>query len=378
MSNLTLILVVSLAVSMVLVLLTGVIFLWIYKSSNARKLETDSGAALLKTEMEAMRSQVSANLAQNMQSVNQQIHQLTSLVTQNLQATTGQINTRLDHYSKVVQDISHQLGSLSQATEKIFEATKTISTLEEILKPPKLRGSMGEILLNNILKEILPSEDFYSLQYAFKSGNTVDAVIRLKEGLIPIDAKFPLDNFRRMIEAKEDKEREASRKEFVRNVKKHIDDIALKYILPGEGTINFALMYIPAENIYYEMILRDQGSTDIEDLYSYSTRKHVFPVSPNSVYPYLMTLALGFRGLKIEQKTKEILAELFRIQGDLGRFADDFQLVGNHLSNAQKKFGDAEKKLTRMDDRLAHLKEGSLPGDSPADLISNQILKEKL
>ncbi len=237
---------------------------------------------------------------------------------------------------------------------------------------------MGEILLNNILKEILPSEDFYSLQYAFKSGNTVDAVIRLKEGLIPIDAKFPLDNFRRMIEAKEDKEREASRKEFVRNVKKHIDDIALKYILPGEGTLNFALMYIPAENIYYEMILRDQGSPDIEDLYSYSTRKHVFPVSPNSVYPYLMTLALGFRGLKIEQKTKEILAELFRIQGDLGRFADDFQLVGNHLSNAQKKFGDAEKKLTRMDDRLAHLKEGSLPAASPAELISDPILKEKL
>lgn len=344
--------------------------LWLHKTLSGRSEDKNLSSTLLQHEIEALRSQVSESLSRSTEIMNRQIGDISSQVTQNLQATTGQINTRLDNYAQVVQNVSHQLGSLSQATEKIFEATKNIASLEEILKPPKLRGSMGEILLENILREILPSKDFFEFQYRFKQGHTVDAIIRLKDGLIPIDAKFPLDNFRRMIETTDEKERRNARKDFTRDLKKHINDISEKYILPDEGTLNFALMYIPAENVYYETVIRSDQESPSEDIYAYSTKKHVFPVSPNSLYPYLMTLSLGFRGLKIERQAKEILSELIRLQGDLGRFSEDFQLVGSHLSNAQKKFAEAEKRLDRMDQKLAVLKDGSTEDPGPVEPLT--------
>lgn len=346
------------------VVLAG-IALWFYQFLKADRANKTDNVALLAQQMDALRSQVgdsiaktNQNMAQQMGNMSSQVQSQMSTVIQGLQNTTGQINVRLDNTSKVVQSVSQQLGSLSQATEKIFEATKNISTLEDILKPPKLRGGMGEILLENVLTEILPSRDFFSLQYAFKSGDIVDAVIKLRDGMVPIDAKFPLENFRRMIESLDEKEKASLRKEFIRNVKKHIDDISSKYILPDETHFNFALMYIPAENVYYETIIRDEAD-DGADLYSYSTKKHVFPVSPNSIYPYLMTLALGLRGMKIEQQAKEILGELTRVYGDLERFSKDFHTVGDHLSNASKKFDEAEKRLDRLDSKLSTLKEGT-------------------
>lgn len=351
------------AVTILLVGATIFMGFWIRRSLKDLAPEKDGSAILLQQQIEALRSQIgeamsrtSALTQQQLSQVTSQVQQQMSSVTQSVQTTAGQINSRIDSYSQVVQNVSHQLGSLAQATEKIFEATKNISTLEEILKPPKLRGGMGEILLENLLREILPSPEFFELQFPFKNGNTVDAVIRLKDGLIPIDAKFPLDNFKKMVETKDDKERNQLRKEFVRNIKKHIDDISDKYLLPDEGTLNFALMYVPAENVYYEIVIRND---ETEDLYAYSAKKHVFPVSPNSLYPYLMTLALGFRGLKIEKQAKEILSELSRLHGDLERFEKDFRMVGDHLSNAQKKFGEAEKKLDRVETKVAALTEGA-------------------
>jgi DNA recombination protein RmuC len=351
----------------------AVLAFWAFRLSRAIRSEESGGVALLQQQVEALRAQVSESLSRSSDSVNRQmdamsgqLRQQMESVVQNLNSTTGQINVRLDNASRVVQNVSQQLGSLSQATEKIFEATRNISSLEDILKPPKLRGSMGEMLLENVLREVLPSAEFFSFQYAFKTGDVVDAVIRLKDGIIPIDSKFALDNFRRMIESKDEKEREALRREFVRNMKKHIDDIARKYILPDEGTFNFALMYIPAENVYYETIIRSNEPGDGVDLYAYATQKRVFPVSPNSLYPYLMTLALGLRGLQIEKQAHEILNELARLSGDLERFTKEFRTTGEHIVNAGKKFSEADKKLEKIESKLAVLREGTvLPGAAP-------------
>lgn len=346
--------------------LLGITFLFFYKFYKKSSPEKDSSMLLLQQQMDGLKLQISQDLSKTNETVNQQLGLIVNQlqqgmdhVLQNLKNAQGQFDSRLNNSSKIMQDVSHQLGSLSQATERIFEATKNITTLEEILKPPKLRGGMGEILLENILREILPSRDFYELQYIFKNGNTVDALIRLKEGLIPIDAKFPLDNFRRMIETKNEKEQLDLRKEFVRNVKKHIDEISKKYILTDEGTLPFALMYIPAENVYYETIIRIDQPNETFDLYSYATQKHVFPVSPNSLYPYLVTLSLGFRGLKIEEQTKEILGELGRLTRDLQKFLEDFKLVGTHLNHAKKSFEDAEKKVNRLELKLDSLNQGN-------------------
>ena len=185
------------------------------------------------------------SIQQQTQSTQERQAQQNQFLQQNLQNTTGQIHSRLDRTSEVVNAVSHQLGALSQATEKVFETTKNIASLEDILKPPKLRGTLGETLLEEILKQVLPEGQFFEMQYAFKDGQIVDALIHLKDYKIPIDAKFPLESFKRLLECKEEPEKQRAQKEFVRTVKKHMDAIADKYILPHEGTVDFCTDVYP-------------------------------------------------------------------------------------------------------------------------------------
>jgi DNA recombination protein RmuC len=320
--------------------------LWMI-SEHARKKE-DPLILVMQQQIESLRRQVGDSLAQNAALLQKQLES----VSRNLNSSSGEINQRLDNAAKLYGELRSQLGQLSQANAQIQAMVKDVSSLQDILRPPKLRGGMGEVLLENLLREILPPEH-YELQHRFRTGNIVDGVIRLKEGLVPVDAKFPLENFRKMLEAKTDEERKAARREFARNVKKHIDDIHEKYILTEEGTFPFALMYIPAENVYYETIIKGDEDDNEKALYAYATTRQVMPVSPNSFYAYLLTLAQGFRGMRIEEKAQEILGHLARLGQELDRFSDDFQMVGRHLGNAQTKFADAEKRLARFQDKLS-------------------------
>jgi DNA recombination protein RmuC len=327
-----------------LMCVTALAFLWhLRRSSN-----TDQTSAV-QQQMESLREQVAQSLSQNALLLQ---HQLEN-VTHHLRSSSGDINLRLDNAAKLYGELRNQLGQLSQANLQIQSMVKDVSTLQDILRPPKLRGGMGEVLLENLLREILPPEH-YQFQYRFRSGDIVDSVIRLKEGLVPVDAKFPLDNFRRMLEATNDDDRRAARKEFARNVRKHIDDIHTKYILPDEGTFPFALMYIPAENVYYETIIRGDEEDDAEKaLYAYATTRQVMPVSPNSFYAYLLTLAQGFRGMRIEERARDIIDHLNRLRLELDKFGEDFRKVGMHITNAQTRYNEAEKRFARFDEKLA-------------------------
>jgi DNA recombination protein RmuC len=180
----------------------------------------------------------------------------------------------------------------------------------------------------------------------------VDAVIHIGDNMVPIDAKFPLENFQKFANEENPKEKEDLRKKFVTDVKKHINEISKKYILPDEGTYDFALMYIPAENIYYETILKDENLGEERSIFSTALKKRVIPVSPNSFYAYLQVIVQGLKGLQIEKSAREIFQRLTRLQGDLTRFRKDFQTLGSHLGNARTKFDDAEKRLDRFSDKL--------------------------
>ncbi len=326
----------------VLCLVLSGLLAWMLFQQTHRAPTADPALAMIQKEMNALRDQLSNSLSQN----------------------TGTINQRLDNAARLYGELRSQLGQLSQANAQIQAMVKDVSSLQDILRPPKLRGGMGEVLLENLLREILPVEH-YQLQHRFRTGHIVDAVIRLKEGLVPVDAKFPLENFRRMLEAKSDEERQAARKEFARNVKKHIDDIHEKYILTEEGTFPFALMYIPAENVYYETIIKGEEEDNDKALYAYATSKQVMPVSPNSFYAYLLTLAQGFRGMKIEERAMEIINHLNRLRQELDRFTEDFRKVGMHLANAQTRFGEAEKRLTRFEEKLINAGGDAVPEEPP-------------
>jgi DNA recombination protein RmuC len=236
-------------------------------------------------------------------------------------------------------------------TREVLEKAKNISNLENLLRAPKFRGGFGELFLGDLLGQILPPA-YFKLQHKFKSGEMVDAIIHIGDNIVPIDAKFPLENFQKFTSKENPKEKEDLRKKFVADVKKHIGEISKKYILPDEGTYDFALMYIPAENIYYETILKDENLGEERSIFSTALKKRVIPVSPNSFYAYLQVIVQGLKGLQIEKSAREIFQRLSRLQGDLTRFRKDFQTLGAHLGHARTKFDDAEKRLDRFSGKL--------------------------
>jgi len=263
-------------------------------------------------------------------------------------ALSKTVGERIADTTKVFGEVKERLGELTQRTQQIQEVGKNISSLQDLLRAPKFRGGFGEFLLERLLADILP-HDNYSLQYQFRNGETVDAVIRVGGNLVPIDSKFPLEDFERILSSESEEEQAALRRQFTRTIKKHIDSVT-KYILPDENTFDFVLMYIPAENVYYETILR--GHAEEGEIYSYSLQKRVIPVSPNSFYAYLQVIILGLKGLHIESAAREILGHLGRLQGDLTDFQKDYTTLGTHIGHAARKYDEAARKLTRLGDKL--------------------------
>jgi DNA recombination protein RmuC len=337
-------------------LLVGWFFLSRFEALLRDKKE-DQSLLLMQQQIDQLRVQLSQALNNHTQLVQQQLGQVLGNVNERLkengeilERTQQNLGERLDNAARVVGSVQKSLGGLEEANRKIYEVGKDIASLQEILRAPKLRGGLGEFFLEDLLAQILPTHHF-AIQHAFKSGERVDAVIKLGGSLVPVDSKFPLENFKRILEAANDDERARTKRQFISDVKKHVDAIAGKYILPDEGTYDFALMYIPAENVYYETIIKD-GSEEERNLSQYALSKRVIPVSPNSFYAYLQAIVLGLKGMKVEERAKEIIQYLSSLRGDFGKFRDDFGLLGKHLGHAQSSYQTTEKRLEQFGQRL--------------------------
>lgn len=303
---------------------------------------------LLKQQLEHMKENVDVSS----KLIHQQMSELRTSMEEGSRASTKVLGERLDNAARVVGEVQKSLGRMEEQTKQIFDVGKDISKLNEILKSPKLRGSLGELFLGDLLAQVLPKDQF-ELQYAFKSGQKVDAIIRSAHGLIPIDSKFPLENFVKILQIQDEEEKKSTRKLFLQDVKKHVDAIAQKYILPDEGTMDFALMYIPAENVYYEIILKHEATE--KDLLRYAQEKRVFPVSPNSFYAYLQTLSIGFKGMQLQAGIRSVLDNISRLKFDFRKFGEDFVLLGKHLSNARGSYESVDKRMQRFGEKLETL-----------------------
>lgn len=350
---------------LILLVAAGFIFLVFFFQKQLKALEqskqSDTSLLLIQQQIDGLRDHVRQNIDGSNQLFAQQIDNLTRQVGEHLQnqgqvlqQTHEGVGKRLDNAARVVGELQSKLGKLEEANLRIYEVGKDIASLQEILKTPKLRGNLGELFLGDLLGQLLPLENF-TLQHGFKNGEKVDAVVKLGGNLVPIDSKFPLENFKKFLECPSETEKKAARKLFLSDVKKHIDAIASKYIRPDEGTFDFALMYVPAENVYYEMIIRSEAFDGDFSVMNHAMSKRVIPVSPNNFYVYLNTILLGLKGLKVEQGAKEILVALSRMQGDLGRFSEDFGKVGTHLGNARSAYEAADKRLTRLGEKLENI-----------------------
>jgi len=353
--------------------LIGWIFLNRFQSILQERRE-DPSWLLMQQQIGQLGVQFGQVLESSTQIIQQQLGQILGHVNERLrenadilQRTQQSLGERLDNAARVVGSVQKSLGGLEEANRKIYEVGKDIASLQEILRAPKLRGGLGEFFLEDLLGQILPSQHF-STQYSFRSGEKVDAVIKLGGSLVPVDSKFPLENFKRILEATADDDKTRAKRQFVGDVRKHIDAIAAKYIVPDEGTYDFALMYVPAENVYYETIIKDELPGE-KNLSQYALSKRVIPVSPNCFYAYLQAIILGLKGMKIEERAKEIIQYLNRLQGDFSKFRDDFGLVGKHLGHAQSTYQNAEKRLDQFGQKLlcADADPGELPEPSSND-----------
>ena len=236
-----------------------------------------------------------------------------------LQKNTQAVNERLDNAARVISAVQRNLGEMS-------EIGKGIRTLQDFLQSPKLRGGLGEEVLKEMIGQTFPKNAFH-LQYPFKSGVKVDAVLKTDAGLLCIDSKFPMENFNLMVKGETEAQRATGKKQLTQDVKRHIDDISRKYILPEEGTMDFALMYIPSEAVYYEVV-------NIPELSTFARRMRVYPVSPNTLYAHLQVLLLSFEGKDLELKSKEVFRILRAIQKDYGKVEDNLSTLQKHLNNA--------------------------------------------
>ncbi|MEN6386305.1 MAG: DNA recombination protein RmuC [Phycisphaerales bacterium] len=279
-------------------------------------------------------------------------------ITQNLQQSiiTNQdtVNKNLQFHSQTLKDLSSQLGLLQGANSRIIELGTDIKSLQQILGSPKLRGSLGEWSLENVLASILPAESF-TLQHSFRDGKKVDGLVKMPKYSVPIDAKFPLNNFEKLQQTNGDGDRLKARREFLKDVRNHIDKISASYIKPEEGTLDFAIMFMPAENIYYEAMVKN--SDDNLSIQDYALQRKVFPVSPNLLYIYLMTIVMGLHGMQIEKQAAEIRQNLNTLKNSFGDFLSMWDTLGNHLRNAQCKHDEGQKKLDKFVMQLQQIKE---------------------
>ena len=271
--------------------------------------------------------------------------------TQDRLDTSGKaINERLDNAAKIIGKLSHELGQMS-------EIGRSMRDLQDFLKSPKLRGNIGEQILRDLLEQMVPKENF-SLQYSFGGGAIVDAVVKTDKGIIPIDAKFPMENFKKMMASEIEKDKEQARKDFARDVKKHINDIAKKYILPTEGTVDFALMYIPSEAVAYEV------TVNMSELAEFAHQKRVIIVSPNQFNYFLKVILIGLEGKKIEEKARFILNSLKAIKNDSEKFGDDLSLLVKHITHAKSTADAASMNFMRLSGKIDAVQQVESPSEA--------------
>jgi DNA recombination protein RmuC len=355
--------------NVILILLAGAVGALVASGLVAwRHRQSESQSAALRQEMQTLVSgQVQAinnQLGQLIHSVNQQLGQVTSSLQQGLtnsgllvskaqDAVKGELKSSLEMLGR----INIQLGEVIQAGRDL---SQTQQDLQMVLGGAKSRGTLGETALERLLDDALPATA-YQTQFRFATGNIVDAIVRNGERILPIDSKFPLDAYRRLMDGGED-----ARREFAMAVRKHADSISEKYILPDERTLDFALMFVPSEGVYYELLMTEDSKYGRLD--EYCRCKKVFPVSPNTCYAYLTAVNTSLRGLKVEENARRLLGSLTGLQKQIDCFAEVYDRLGNHLRHSQQSYEDASSKLDRARNSLEQLSQGALPETAPKAL----------
>jgi len=279
-----------------------------------------------------------------------QLNEMNRTLDTKLGESVKHMQTQFGQSAKIIQDVTERLTKLDETNRQVVGFADQLQNLQDILQNPKQRGVLGEYYLETVLKNVLPPKS-YQMQYKFKNGEVVDAVIFVKDKIIPIDSKFSLDNYNKILAERDATERERLEKLFKQDLKNRIDETS-KYILPNENTMDFAFMFIPAEAIYYDLLINQVGAVKVstKDLIEYAFKeKHVIIVSPTSFFAYLQTVMQGLRALQIEESAKEIRKRIEQLGKHLMNYDNFMQKLGQHLGTAVTTYNTAYKEFKKVD-----------------------------
>lgn len=314
-----------------------------------------------KNDFAALRQEMQGALHSHSQAINNQMSQVLQTVLEQLGQVRASLQEGLSSSGQLVSQthvalttelgrVRTQLGEFQQAGRELSQATQT---LQNVLGGAKTRGSLGEVALESLLADALP-RSAYETQYRFSTGAIVDAIIRTGEKIISVDSKFPLEAYRRMVDSGED-----ARKEFFQAVRKHAESVAEKYILQNEGTLDVALMFVPSEGVYYELLMTSDAKLGRLD--DHCRGKGILPVSPNTLHAYLSAILMGLKGMQVEENAKHLQAGLAGLQSQIDSFSKVYETLGGHLRHAQQCYDEADRKLDRTRGNLEQMAQGALP-----------------
>lgn len=338
----------------VTILIIGLIALAVFVKSELKKIADKPQDQTLVEWLKTMQT----TIEKTNRDINESMRGSTSDVNRILQGNSRQFNERLDTASHIIGELKKQLGEMS-------EVGRGIRSLQEFLQSPKLRGNIGEQVLSDMIGQSFPKNSF-RLQHQFRSGVKVDAAVKTDAGLLCIDAKFPMEHFKLMHDGVTDQIRNQAKRDFIMDVKKHISDISKKYILPEESTLDFALMYIPSEAVYYEI-------ATMNDLTEIARKSRVYPVSPNTLYAHLQVILLSFQGKDLELKSREIFRVLRAIEKDYEKVEESISVLGKHIGNAFNSMHTVNSGFTLLGQKLSRTSSIRSGDDFPEKILGDKI-----
>jgi len=345
----------------------GVIIAYLKKMKPEQKDEQSQ--KLMLDLLDKLRSEINTGQVQSRKEVQERLDKINEQLTAGLNNSSKTLQNQFAQSAQMIKEVTSELTTLKETNKQVLGFSEQLQSLENILKNPKQRGILGEYFLETLLSQILAPEQ-YKMQYKFSDGEIVDAAVFVSNQIVPIDAKFSLEKYNRLMEEKSKERREEIEKSFKMDIKNRIDETA-KYIRPQEGTTDFAIMFIPAEGIFYNLLIYKVGTVNLntEDLVEYAFKKRVMITSPTSFFAYLQTILQGLKSLKIEQSVKEIVKNIHKLGKHMNSYEDHFKKVGHHLGTTVSMYNQATKEFQKVDKDVYKITEGAEGGKVEVDLL---------
>jgi len=327
----------------------------------------------LSNEIQSIRKEVGDNSEKNRKEIENKLLSINKEIIDFHKSSKKDIQKQFSESNKVIKDVTEQLGNIKGTNQQVLNFANQMKSLEKILSNQKQRGILGEIQLENLLANVLPPE-LFQMQYSFNSGEAVDAIVKVGEFIIPVDAKFSLDNYNKMIESSDSTEIQLLEKKFKEDIKSRIDETS-KYIRPNEKTTDYAYMFIPADGLYQDLLNSRVGTLQInsKDLVSYAYSKRVMIVSPMSLFPMLQITVKALHNLKVEKSIQDILLNIDKLSNHLNSYQNSHNRLGKSLSTAVNHYNDTSKEFGKIDKDVTKISDGNFKIGIETNMIDRPV-----